>query len=184
MDLPPLAAVLLLLAIAFVLYFVFATFVFGAGYQPAPRRVVERMLEGGAVGPSDRVYDLGAGTGAIVFRAARERKATVVAVEVEPIRVAILRLRRAFGGPRERVEVRWGNMFDLDFRPATVVMAFLWPGAMARLRPMFESQLSHGARVVSHWHPVPGWTPDEFDAETRVYVYRWQGSPSAPTAPG
>jgi SAM-dependent methyltransferase len=154
-------------------YFMFASFVFGAGYQPAPRAVVTRMLDAAAVGPSDRVYDLGAGTGAIVFRSARERGARVVGVEVDPIRVAILRLRRRIGGPRDRVDIHWGDMFRVDFRTATVVAVFLWPGAMLRLRPLFESQLQPGARIVSHWHPVPEWEPESYDPATRVYLYRW-----------
>ncbi|MCI4351329.1 MAG: methyltransferase domain-containing protein [Thermoplasmata archaeon] len=154
-------------------YFWFASFAFGAGYQPAPRAVVNRMLDEAEVGPSDRVYDLGAGTGAIVFRAARERGASVVGVEVDPLRVAILRLRRRLGGPRDRVDIRWGDMFRLDFRPATVVAVFLWPGAMLRLRGLFESQLQPGTRIVSHWHPVPGWRAASYDDATRVYLYRW-----------
>jgi hypothetical protein len=177
-----------LLVLVGILYFVFASFAFGAGYQPAPRAVVRRMLEFGEVGASDTVYDLGAGTGAIVFRAARERHAQVVAVEVEPLRVLVLRLRRWIGGPRDRVEVRWGNLFHLDFRPATVVVVFLWPEAMARLRPLLEAQLRPGARVVSHWHPVPGWTATAFDGATRVYAYRWTGlrpsvDPTGPVVP-
>jgi precorrin-6B methylase 2 len=153
-------------------YFVFASFVYGAGYQPTPRRVVESMLASAEVGPNDVVYDLGAGTGAIVFRAARERGASVVGVEVEPLRIAILRLRRRFGGARDRVTIRWGNLFDLDFRPATVVAVFLWPAAMDRLKPLLEAQLRPGSRVVSHWHPVPGWKPVAHDVGNRVYLYR------------
>ena len=88
---PVLAIVLLLLIIAILvaIYFVFASFAWGAGYQPAPGRVVRRMLELGEVGPSDRVIDLGAGTGAIIFRAARERGATAIGVELEPIRIKL-----------------------------------------------------------------------------------------------
>ena len=158
--------------VAVVVYFVFASFAFGAGYQPAPARVVRTMLERAEVGPGDLLYDLGAGTGAIVFRAAREHGARVVGVEVEPVRVAILRLRRWWGGPRDRVTVRWGNLFALDFREASVVAMFLWPAAMERLRPTLEAQLRPGSRIVSHWHPVPGWTPESVDPPTRVYLYR------------
>lgn len=154
-------------------YFMFASFIFGAGYQPAPRSVVTRMLEDAQVAPADRLFDLGAGTGAIVFRAARERGAHVVAVEIDPFRVGILRLRRRFGGAGDRVEIYWGDMFRLDFHTADVIAVFLWPGAMLRLRTLFEDQLKPGARVVSHWHPVPGWTAESYDEATRVYLYRW-----------
>ncbi len=177
-----LATVLLAGAIA-AAYFVFASFVFGAGYEPTPRRAVEAMLRLAEVGPSDRLFDLGAGTGAIVFRAARGRGARVVAVEVEPIRYLVLRLRRRLGPAGDKVALRWGNLFSLDYRGATVVTAFLWPGAMARLRSKFERELPPGARVVSHCHPVPGWTPVTHDRATDVYLYRWSVPVDVPRRP-
>lgn len=164
-------------------YFVFATFVFGAGYEPTPRRAVEEMLRLAEVGPNDTVVDLGAGTGAIVFRAARTYRAHVLGVEVEPLRYLILRLRQRFGPCGDRVTLRWGNFFDLDFRGATVVTAFLWPGAMRRLKPKLESELAEGARVVSHVHPVPGWSSEFHDPATDVYLYRWPAAGRAAPAP-
>ncbi|MGI0130778.1 MAG: SAM-dependent methyltransferase [Thermoplasmata archaeon] len=168
--------------VAVVGYFVFASFAFGAGYQPTPRRSVEAMLRLAEVGPRDTVYDLGAGTGAIVFRAARTYRARVVGVEVEPIRVAILRGRRSLGPFADRITIRWGNFFALDFHHATVVSAFLWPGAMARLRPKLEAELPPNARIVSHCHPIVGWTPEAYDAETDVYLYRRPAAPGATTS--
>lgn len=168
-----LVAVVVLLATVAAAYFVFASFVFGAGYQPTPRAAVRTMLRLAELSPHDTLYDLGAGTGAIVFRAARTYRARVLAVEVEPLRVLILRLRRALGPFPERVTVRWGDLFRLDFTPASVVTAFLWPGAMARLRPKLEAELRPGSRVVSHCHAIPGWVPEAYERETDVYLYRW-----------
>ena len=180
-----LAAAIGLFALAIALgYFVFASFAFGAGYEPTPRRAVETMLRFAEVGPRDTVYDLGAGTGAIVFRAARVYRARVVGVEVEPLRYLILKLRRAMGPFADRITLRWGNLFDLQFRDATVITAFLWPGAMARLRPKLEAELPPGARVVSHCHPMPGWTPEQYDKATDVYLYRRPATARAVTADG
>ncbi|MCI4340087.1 MAG: SAM-dependent methyltransferase [Thermoplasmata archaeon] len=162
----------LFVVLVLIAYFVFASFLFGAGYQPAPRASVTAMLDFAQIGPEDTVYDLGAGTGAVVFRAARERGARTVGIEVEPLRIGILRLRRRLGGAADRIELRWGNIFDQDIRPATVVATFLWPDAMVRLRPIFEAQLRPGTRVVSHWHAIPGWTPERYDPAVRVYLYR------------
>ncbi|MCI4336536.1 MAG: SAM-dependent methyltransferase [Thermoplasmata archaeon] len=164
---------------AIVAYFVFASFACGAGYQPTPRRSVESMLRLAAVGPGDTVYDLGAGTGAVLFRAAA-RGATAVGVEVEPTRVLILRLRRRFSPLRDRVTLSWGNMFAMDLRPATVIAVFLWPDAMRRLRPIFESQLTPGTRIVSHYHPLPGYIPTMEDRAAKVYLYRWPATPVTP----
>jgi len=178
-----LAVGLLVVAIALA-YFIFASFVFGAGYEPTPRRAVETMLRFAEVGPRDTLYDLGAGTGAIVFRAARTYRARVIGVEVEPLRFLILRLRRALGPFADRITLHWGNLFDLEFRDATVITAFLWPGAMARLRPKLESELPPGARVVSHCHRVPGWTPEKYDKASDVYLYRWPDSKTAVATDG
>lgn len=174
----------LLVVAAAIAYFVFASFVFGAGYQPTPRRSVEMMLRLAEVSPRDTVYDLGAGTGAIVFRAARTYRARVVGVEVEPFRYLILRVRRWLGPFADRITLRWGNLFDIDFRDATVITAFLWPGAMARLRPKFERELPPGARIVSYYHPVPGWEAEKHDVDTDVYLYRRPEAPEGVTTGG
>jgi SAM-dependent methyltransferase len=177
-----LAVGLLILAVGMA-YFVFASFLFGAGYEPTPRRAVQTMLRLGEVGPNDKLYDLGAGTGAIVFRAARTYRAHVVGVEVEPLRYLVLKLRRSLGPFADRITLRWGNLFDLEFRDATVITAFLWPGAMARLRPKLEAELPDGARVVSHCHSIPGWTPETHDAATDVYLYRWPAARASAPSP-
>ncbi len=167
-----------------VAYFWVASFLYGAGYQGAPRRSVEAMLRMSDLNRNDRLYELGAGIGAVAFPAARERGAQVLAVEIEPLRVLILRVRRALGPAAERIEVRRGNMYDLDFGGATAVSAFLWPGAMARLRPKFERELRPGTRVVSRCHPILGWTPEEYDPKADVYLYVWPKSgPPGPAGP-
>lgn len=169
-----------LAAVGAALYFVFASFLFGAGYQPTPSAAVDRMLDLARVGPDDTLYDLGAGTGAIVFRAARERGARAVAVEVEPLRVLILNLRRWFGGPRSRVRVLWRDHRSVDLAPASVIAVFLWPGAMERLRERIEREVRPGVRVVSYYHPITGWTPDAVDTERKIYLYGWPARSAAP----
>jgi hypothetical protein len=159
-----------------VAYFWMSSFLFGAGYQGAPRRSVEAMLRLARLGPDDFLVELGAGVGAVTFPAARERSARVLAVEIEPLRVALLRLRRALGPGADHIEIRRQNMYRVDLRQATVVSAFLWPGAMARLRTKFEQELRPGVRIVSRCHTIPGWTPVEYDPEANVLLYEWPRS--------
>jgi len=164
-----------------VAYFWMSSFFFGAGYQGAPRRSVDAMFRLSRLGPDDVLFELGAGLGAVTFAAARERSARVRAFEIEPLRYLLLRLRRALGPGAERIEIRRENMFQVDLREATVVSAFLWPGAMARLRPKFERELRPGARVVSRCHVIPTWKPVEYDAAADVYLYSWPGSATMPS---
>ncbi len=170
---PYLLPIVLFVVVAVVGYFVFASFLFGAGYQPTPRGAALEMLRLAELTPRDTLYDLGAGTGALIFRAVRIYRVRAVGVEVEPIRFLVLRIRRALAPDPSRIVLHWGNLFALDFAEASVVATFLWPGAMDRLRPKLEASLRPGARVVSHCHAIPGWTPEVHDARTDVYLYRW-----------
>lgn len=159
-----------------VAYFWMSSFLFGAGYQGAPRRSVEAMFRLSGLGPDDYLFELGAGIGTVTFPAAREKYARVLAVEIEPLRYLVLRIRRVLGPAADRIEIRRENMYDVDLHDATVVSAFLWPGAMARLRPKFERELRPGTRIVSRCHKIPGWTPIEYDAAADVLFYRWPDS--------
>ena len=157
--------------VGFTSYFIFASFLYGAGYQPAPPRVVRRMLELGRVGPGDEVYDLGAGTGGLLFQAAEVLGARGVGVEVEPIRYLYLRYRRRRSPARDRIRILRRDLFTVDLTSATVVLAFLWPGAMRRLKEKLKRDLRPGTRVVSYYHRITGWKAAEEDGPLRVYVY-------------
>lgn len=172
MDPLVLPLVIVLVVLGFCLYYFLGSFAYGAGFEPTPRGTVRSMLELAEVGPSDVLVDLGAGTGAVVFRAARERGARAVAIEREPLRFLILCVRRRFSAQRARILVLRQDLFEADLTDATVVALFLWPSTMARLRLHLEARLAVGARVVSHCHPIPGWAPDREDRVRGVFLYR------------
>ena len=167
-----------------VAYFWMSSFLFGAGYQGAPRRSIEAMFRLSQLSSEDFLFELGAGIGSVTFPAAREKRARVRAVEIEPLRFLVLRLRRVLGPAADRIEIRRENMFEIDLHEATVVSAFLWPGAMARLRPKFERELKPGVRVVSRCHEIPTWTPADYDAAADVYLYLWPDAAEARALPG
>jgi hypothetical protein len=178
------AGALLFVFAGAVAYFWLSSFLCGAGYQGAPRRSVEAMFRLSRLTSDDVLYELGAGIGAVTFPAAREKAAHVRAVEIEPLRYLVLQARRAFGPAADRIEIRRENMFAVDLRDATVISAFLWPGAMARLRPKFERELRPGVRIVSRCHKIPTWTPTEYDSAADVYLYTWPDSaPRGPAPP-
>ena len=171
------AAILGAVGIGLLAYYFLGSFLFGAGYEPTGRAKVDALLELAEVGPTDTVYELGAGTGAIALRAAEQRGARVVAIEIDPLRAGILALRRTRSPARGRITVRRANLFRTDLAAATVVTTFLWPSAMTRLSPQFERELAPGSRIVSYYHPLVGWIPEAVDRGNRIYLYRVPARP-------
>lgn len=150
-----------------------------APFYPTPMVVVDRMLELAAVTASDVVYDLGCGDGRIVIAAATKYGARGVGVEYDPpiAQRAIDAVKRS--GLEGRVEIIEGDATRVDVSPASVVMLYLLPDTIARVRPNLDTQLRAGSRVVSHDAPMPGWTPvtvekmqDETGKIHTLYAYR------------
>ena len=128
-------------------------------FIPTPMEVVDRMLEMAEVTSRDVVYDLGSGDGRIVIRAAKRYGARGVGIEIDPKLVELSRAKVREEGVDHLVEIREQDVFKADVSPATVVTLYLLADFNARLRPLLESHLRPGSRVVSHDFRIDGWTP-------------------------
>lgn len=125
-----------------------------------PPEVACRMLEMAGVGPTDTIYDLGSGEGAIVIVAAREFGATAVGIEIDSSLVAASRRSAREAGVEERVRFVHANFYEVDLRPATVVTTYLLPGTMNELQPHLLRELGAGTRIVSHDFDMDRWPAD------------------------
>jgi SAM-dependent methyltransferase len=142
-------------------------------FVPTPEAVVDAMLEMAAVGPKDVVYDLGCGDGRLVVGAALRGARKAVGVDIDPERVKEARARAASAGVTDRVEIVEGDLFQMDFRDATVVTLYLLPSLNIRLRPKLL-ELPPGTRIVSHDFDMGDWAPDEVRHVAGKTVYFWR----------
>jgi predicted RNA methylase len=140
---------------------------------PTPSAVVERMLDLAHVKASDTVYDLGSGDGRIVIAAAQKYRARAVGIEMLPdlCRQAQRRIHEL--GLDDRASIVEGNVFRVDFSPATVVTMYFMTDSNERLRPNLEKYLKAGTRVVSNQFPVKRWKPVsvEHAKDYTIYLY-------------
>jgi len=141
-------------------------------FVPTPHEIVDAMLKLANVNPTDVVYDLGCGDGRIVIAAARKFGARGVGIDIDPdrIREAVENARAA--GVADRVRFVRGDLFEADFREATVVTLFLKWNYNRKLRPRLWDQLKPGTPVVSHEHDFgPDWPPARRIETTGKTVY-------------
>ena len=141
-------------------------------YVPTPHAVVEKMLEVAKVGPQDVVYDLGSGDGRIVIAAAK-KGARGVGIDIDDQRVWEAKNNALAAGVAERVQFRQEDIFQTDFREATVVTMYLLTSVNLRLRPRLLAELKPGTRIVSHAFDLGDWKPLETHKVGSSTVYYW-----------
>ncbi len=166
-----LVTVAIFVAIAIVGYFLWP-FITGAGYEPVPGRILDRMIEMSRPVKGQKVYDLGSGFGRIVIKVAQRTGATCVGVEIDPLKVWWTRRVVRSRGLESQVTVIKSNLLDADISQADFVYAFLWEGIMQKLGHKARREMKGGSMIVSYYHQIDGWETEAKDAKNRIYLYK------------
>lgn len=125
----------------------------------SPDNVTLEMLKLAAVGPNDKVLDLGSGDGRIVILAARRFGARGLGVEIVPDLVEKSQAYARAAGVADRAEFRVQDLFKTDLTQASVITLYLLPEVNLQLRPALLA-LKPGTRLVSHDWDMGEWKPD------------------------
>ena len=128
-----------------------------APFVPTPPEVIERMLDLGAVGPDDVVYDLGCGDGRMVIAAAKTRGSHAVGIELDAALIEECKAAAEREGVTRLVRFLRLDATKASLTEATVLLLYLLPESLEALSPLFERDLRPGARIVSHDYKIPGW---------------------------
>jgi predicted RNA methylase len=131
------------------------------GISPVSSTFQSRKKIVKAVSPKQKgfIYELGAGWGALAFPLARRcPNSKVIAYELSPVPWIFLKLRAFLFGPQNLTIAR-RNFFKEDMSKASLVVCYLYPGAMAKLSSKLVMELKPNAKVISNTFEIPNWTP-------------------------
>ncbi len=123
------------------------------------------------------IYDLGSGWGSLVFSLADQHlKNRVIGFELSPVPWAASKLRWIFS-PHSNLNIRREDFFQADLKDAGLIVCYLYPGAMMKLKTKLEAELKPGTLVLSHYFSMPGWKPLKVitaaeSHRSRVFLYR------------
>jgi len=142
-------------------------------FVPTPQEVVDDMLCLAGVRKGDVLYDLGSGDGRIPITAARRYGVRAVGIDIDPdrIREATENARKA--GVTKLVEFRNEDLFQANWKEATVITLYLLPDLNLKLRPRLLKELKPGTRIVSHQFDMGDWKPDKKLEVNGRTVYMW-----------
>ena len=130
-------------------------------YVPTTEEAVRAMLKLAEVKKADIVYDLGCGDGRIVIAAAKTYGARGVGIDIDPDRIQEARENAKKAGVENLVRFEENDLFQANFREATVVTLFLLPSINLKLRPKLLEDLKPGTRVVSNTFDMGTWRPEK-----------------------
>ncbi|MBM4261551.1 MAG: methyltransferase domain-containing protein [Deltaproteobacteria bacterium] len=153
-------------------------------YVPTPQKVVDEMIKLGEVKATDYVIDLGSGDGRIIITAAKTAKARGLGVDIDSKLVELSNSNAKSAGVADRAEFVERDMFKTDISKASVLMLYVLPEFMQRLRSKVQNELKPGTRVVAHDYHMGDWYPDriveltvpekiEANGTDKAYLYLW-----------
>jgi tRNA A58 N-methylase Trm61 len=142
-------------------------------FVPTPQGAVDKMLELAEVKKGDVVYDLGCGDGRIVVTAAKKFGAKGIGIDIDPERIAESRENVRTNGVEKLVTIKNADIFEEDFRDASVITLYLLPSLNVKLIPQFD-KLKPGTRIVSYQFNMDGVKPKETYTGNGSYtIYKW-----------
>ncbi|TSC69268.1 MAG: methyltransferase type 11 [Parcubacteria group bacterium Gr01-1014_66] len=118
--------------------------------------------------PGERVLDLGSGDGSLLILAA-EYGAYGTGIEINPFLVMIARARIRQKGLCHRIRIIWGDIFNTPLPSTDLVIFYLWPETLMRLRTKLIQELSSHTRLVSLAFPIREWIPEQKLGNTFLY---------------
>ena len=135
--------------------------------------VIDKMLDMAAVGPGDRVLDLGTGDGRILIAAAR-RGASGTGIDIDPVLIGEAKAAAIRAGVADRTRFMTQDLFVTPVRGHSVVTMFLLPQVNLRLRSRLLRDLAPGSRIVSHAFDMADWAPDSTGRVGGSHLYLWR----------
>ena len=142
-------------------------------FVPTPQEVVDEMLRLANVRKGDVLYDLGSGDGRIPITAARKYGVRAVGIDIDPDRIKEAAENAKKANVTKLVEFRQEDLFQSNFREATVVTLYLLPDLNVKLRPRLLAELKPGTRILSHQFDMGDWKPDKKLEVNGRTVYFW-----------
>ncbi len=130
------------------------------------------------------VFDLGAGDGIVVFEAAKSSyrqklNTKFTAVEINPVLILILHLRRLFHPNRKNIRIVCNDIFTMDFNSLTMkqfnnvtIYLYISPWFLEKTLKNIQHKISNFS-VVSYMYPVKSLKKKQkiIRGKNKIFIY-------------
>jgi len=145
-------------AIGFLFIIILISTLIGIPCLPTHRKQARLMIELADIHPGDKVVDLGAGHGRLLFLAAAQG-AQATGYELNPFLVLYIWLKTKLKKTPGTVRIKWQSLFKAEVGDADAVFCFLFPGYMPKLDAKLFGDMKAGARIITYVFSFSGRVP-------------------------
>lgn len=123
------------------------------------------------------VYELGSGWGHLLWILTKRYSSQPI-IGIESSWIPYLFSKALFSFfPKENLSIKREDFFETPLESASLVVCYLYPGAMEKLKGKFEKELQPGSIVITNTFAIPHWTPERETVlkdlyQTKIYLYR------------
>lgn len=135
------------------------------------KKTARAMCRLAKINKDDVVYDLGSGDGTALIIAAKEFGARGVGIEIDPLRAFISSMLLHSNRLSDKVKIIKKNFFDVDISEASLVLVYLVPRALERLKPKLLKELKPGTLLVSFRYKI-SLSLQHYDKKNDIYLYK------------
>lgn len=169
--------------ILLIIFYFFSSKVSPIPYFPTNKADLNKIIMALDMKKDGAVIDLGAGDGTIIFAAATKAyqdnlNTQFFAIDVNPILIAYMWIRRLFHPNKINIKLILGDMFKIDY--ATLLKKYSPRVFYIYISPWFTkatAQMIHdqklNARIVSYFYPIENKKEDEkIKGIHDIYIYK------------
>lgn len=148
-------------------------------YFPSNKKDLRLIIKSLQLKNRQTVIDLGAGDGIVIFEAAKETfkkklNTKFVAIEINPVLLCILFIRKLLHPNRKNIQILHGNMFTMNFNSLTrnslTFYLYISPWYLEKTIANIKSQISN-FRIVSYMYPMKSLRKQEKKIKGRNYIF-------------
>ncbi len=157
-------------------------------YFPTNKHDLPLILKALKLKNNQKIVDLGAGDGKVIFAAAsyahqQKLNTQFFAVEINPVLVLILNLKRLFHPNRRRIKILYADMFKFDLKQLSsftgswinqndiIIFLYISPWFLEKIYKKLKKDLK-SFRLISYFYPLPHRKPAKiFSGKNKLFVY-------------
>lgn len=160
------------LSVLFVVLFLLLLFTWKNGVSPMPtsHKIRNVLLENLPKLNDGTVIELGSGWGNLLFPLSKKyANCSIIGFENSPIPY----LFSSFLNHSKNLKIVRHDFFEQSLRDVNLIVCYLFPASMERLKEKLERELRPGTQVVSHTYEIPNWKPKKIISvdSSMIYLY-------------